>query len=221
MAMAKPLATAVISHWYNLIENLEASPREFYASVVEAVKRRDLPGASPSQVDYHEGGAFSAMREYLRISRGQHIFDICGAPFGHGFFVSWWLGKPRPSALGPTLGAIAGLFIIWLILRGIFGAVGAFFLTPLVLLLAFIFLGALMSQMSEEEWVSYVLAVPVIGWVLERFFLPDTYYRIDTALMFQQAVHAAVMEVIDGMTKAKGLRSLSETERKPILKEFH
>jgi hypothetical protein len=106
-------------------------------------------------------------------------------------------------------------------LRGLFGAVGAFFLTPLVLLLAFVFLGALIGQMSEEDWVSYVLTVPVVGWLLERFFLPQTYYRIDTALMFQQAVHAAVMEVIDGLTKAKGLRSLSETERKPILREFN
>jgi hypothetical protein len=38
--------------------------------------------------------------------------------------------------------------------------------------------------------------------------------------MFQQAVHASVMEVIDGMTQAKGLRALSEADRKPILKDF-
>ena len=54
----------------------------------------------------------------------------------------------------------------------------------------------------------------------QRFFTPATYYRIDTALMFQTAVHAEVLAVIDGMTKAKGIRALSEDERKPILRDF-
>jgi hypothetical protein len=36
--------------------------------------------------------------------------------------------------------------------------------------------------------------------------------------MFQQAVHNAVLEVMDCMTANKGIRALSETERKPIMK---
>ena len=32
----------------------------------------------------------SAKREYLRMQRGKYAFDICAAPFGNGFFVSWW-----------------------------------------------------------------------------------------------------------------------------------
>jgi hypothetical protein len=50
--------------------------------------------------------------------------------------------------------------------------------------------------------------------------MPTTYYKIDTTLMFQESVHRAVVEVIDQMTQAKGLRALSESERKPILRNI-
>lgn len=219
--MAKPLATAVISHWYNLIENLQASPKEFYASVVQALKHREVPDANQSYVYYREAGVFSAMREYLRISRGKHIFDICGAPFGNGFFISWWLGEPRPSPLLSTLVALIAAGALWFLMRYMFGLIESFVVTFILLALAFFLIGALLSQAGEGKWVPYVLVVPLIGPLLERLFLPPTYYRIDTALMFQQTVHAAVLEVIDGMTKAKGMRALSELERKPIMRDFY
>ena len=47
-----------------------------------------------------------------------------------------------------------------------------------------------------------------------------TYYQMDTTLMFQESVRLAVLEVIDGMTKVKGLKELSEADRKPILHEL-
>lgn len=118
-----------------------------------AIERRAIPDAAQSRVDWREGGVLSAKREYLRVRRKQYTFDICGAPFGTGFFVSWWLTEPL-------------------------GCLG--------------------------------------GYIRRR----ETYYRIDTALMFQEAVHAAVLEVIDGMTSAKGIRGLSELDRKPILRSL-
>ncbi|MGA2258806.1 MAG: hypothetical protein ABSG53_29415, partial [Thermoguttaceae bacterium] len=58
---------------------------------------------------------------------------------------------------------------------------------------------------------------PLLGPILTRLFKPMTYYRLDTALMFQESVRAAVLEILDGVTKAKGLRALSELDRKPIM----
>lgn len=159
-------APIVFSHWYQLIDGLQASPLEFYNSVETAVARRDLPDTKLGRVDWNEGGVFSAKREYLRAKRREYVFDICGAPFGSGFFVSWWLGE-RPSFLQ-----------------------------------------------------SLVLSIPVLGVWFHRFLKPPTYYQIDTALMFQTAVHSAVMEVVDDLTKAKGIRALTELERRPILREF-
>jgi hypothetical protein len=67
---------------------------------------------------------------------------------------------------------------------------------------------------------STVLAVPIVGWLYERVFAPTTFYAMDTALMFQDAVHKAVLEVVDCVTENKGVRALTEAERKPTLKRF-
>ena len=73
--------------------------------------------------------------------------------------------------------------------------------------------------LAWDEVDLFLIRVPVIGPFYEEYLRPVTYYRIDTGLMFQSAVHGAVLEVIDGLTEAKGLRALSETERKPIMRE--
>jgi hypothetical protein len=56
--------------------------------------------------------------------------------------------------------------------------------------------------------------------MLAIFARPWTYYRVDTANMFQTATHAAVLEVIDAITQSQGLKPLPESERKPIMKEL-
>ncbi len=62
--------------------------------------------------------------------------------------------------------------------------------------------------------------MPILGPFYERFFRPETYYKIDTAMMFQKAVHNAVLEVVDQLTSAKGARSLSELDRKPVMRQL-
>ena len=156
----------IFSHWYHLIENLQQSSQDFYALVDRAIGQRQLPETKTSRVDYREGGILSAKREYLRVKRKEHIFDICAAPFGRGFFISWWLGE-----------------------------------TP-------------------SNSTNFVLKIPFIGPMMLRMFKPATYYRLDTALMFQESVHSAVLEVLDNRTKTQGLRSLTELERKPILSDL-
>ena len=52
------------------------------------------------------------------------------------------------------------------------------------------------------------------------WFFPDTYYRVDTTSMFLTSVHSAVLEVLDQMMEAKGIRKLSEDARKPIDRDF-
>jgi len=213
--MARAAVTDVISHWHQPFEGLQASPLAFYESVERALAPRQIPHARTERIDWREAGAFSARREYLRVTRARHVIDICGAPFGSGFFASWWLAKVRAPALIPTIVALIATGIIASAASVIgfpFGAIGAWFVVFLVL-------GLLMSQ-GEETWHAHLLAIPLLGWLWAKIFLPETYYRMDTAFMFQEAVHAAVMEVIDAMSKAQGLRLLSPLERKPILREL-
>lgn len=164
--MAKARLNDVVSHWDHLFEGMQVSSKEFYSRVEGALQSRAVPNCSWVRVDISEGGILSAKRTYLRISRKQHVFDICAAPFGNAFFVSWWLCEPPSGCL------------------------------------------------------SILLGIPVINlltWVAVR---PLSYFKIDTALMFQQSVHAAVLEVLDQMTTAQGARSLAPEERKPLMRDF-
>jgi len=159
-------ASLILSHWHQLFEGFQESPKRIYSLIDEAIDRRKLPNIKSSRITYRETGILSAKRDYLRVRRKEHIFDICAAPFGTGFFVSWWLGE-----------------------------------TP-------------------GFWASLVLRIPLLGPLLVRAFRPETYYRLDTALMFQDSVHSAVLEVIGQATEGKGLKALSELEKKPILSDL-
>ena len=106
----------VLAHWSTLVEGLQESPLEFYANVQAAVAKRMIPDAKFERIEYREGGAFSGLRQYLRIRRHREVFDVCGAPFGNGFFFSWWLAEVRPSLPGFMT------ILIWFLYLGIVGA---------------------------------------------------------------------------------------------------
>src|SRR5262245_13811910 len=158
----------VLSHWSKLLEGVQESPQAFYASVTEAVKTREIPGATTSSVEWPEGGPGSANRLYLRVTRGADVIDVCGAPFGNGFFVSTWLQGPPPSialALIALVGAIVIGAAVW--------KEGTDFLATGFLLLDLLF----------------ILGVVALGIVRPLFFPPrPTFYRVDTANMFYTAV---------------------------------
>jgi hypothetical protein len=59
-----------------------------------------------------------------------------------------------------------------------------------------------------------------LGMFVAATLKPMTYYKVDTANMFLSLVHCAVVEVIDSMIQEKGLRALSEDDKKPIMKDF-
>jgi hypothetical protein len=162
--MAKP--SYIISHWSTMLEGLEASPLEFFNAVELAIGDKNIPSIKLSRFVWKEGGILSAKREYLLVRRKDHVYDICGAPFGNGFFVSSWLGEQRSGVL------------------------------------------------------AFLFGIPLLGRLLQSLFKPTTYYQHDTALMFQALVHSAVTEVVDSLTKAKGLRALSDDERKPEIRNF-
>ena len=145
------------SNWHHTFVNLKFSSQEFYQAVEESVKKHEIPDVSFSRVTHSQGGVFGTRREYLRISRDEYIFDICAAPFGNDFFVSWWMG----------------------------------------------------------EAVRNVIAkIPVINTIAGKNPKYKTYYQADTEAMFRGSVSQGVQEAIDQMTSTKGLRALSESDRR-------
>jgi hypothetical protein len=220
-----------LSHWHKLIENFNTSAVEFYASVEQGIQARQVPDTTTSRIDYKESGVFSAKREYLRIKRGRYVFDICAAPFGTGFFFSWWLAEVGSSLgclylLGIVVGISALGFLFFVVLSTFIGFQNAAILSalgfPFALLFGVPLLFWILGVITKQEGLDdFVLRIPILGSLYERFFQPMTYYKLDTAQMFQDAIHSAVLEAVDALMSAKGIRALSETERKPILREFY
>lgn len=210
----------VISRWCNLLDGLSYSPQAFYESLDAALLRRQIPEATTARVEHTEGGVLTAKREYLRVSRKGYTFDICAAPFGSGFFVSWWFAKVAAHGLLHAFAAVVASFIAFGLLMKVAGVFLGFFLALILIPGAFLAIGYGVRQgvLGIEE--ETLLEIPVFGFLYAWIFRPFSYYRLDTERMFEAAVHAAVLEVIDELSKAKGIRALSELERKPILREF-
>lgn len=103
----------ILSRWNHNIDGLKFSSQEFYSKVDEGIKRRNFPDVSSKRISLSQGGLFSSNREYLRVWRGDLTFDICAAPFGDCFFVSWWFGE-RLTGLKALLARIPyiGPFIV-------------------------------------------------------------------------------------------------------------
>jgi len=156
----------VHSHWNNLIDNFKYSSKDFYNEIKKEMLSHGISGISTSYVQLSEGGAMSPKRLYVRVMWKDYQYDICAAPFGDGFFISWWLIYKTPI----------GQIILY--------------------------------------------RVPFIGnWLVKKLY-PITFYKIDTASMFQTYCHQSVLNVIDSITKDSGVRTLTENERKPIMKDI-
>ncbi len=85
------LVSQVLSHWSHYFPYSTLSSNELYSKIEELVKSHEMPSTKTERVTHKEGGIFSASREYFRVKHKDLVFDICAAPFGKDFFVSWWL----------------------------------------------------------------------------------------------------------------------------------
>ncbi len=81
----------VISHWSHFFKSFAISSDHFYTELEKTLQSHEMPHSNIVRTKHKEGGILSAAREYLRIKHGDIVFDVCAAPFGRNFFISWWL----------------------------------------------------------------------------------------------------------------------------------
>ena len=81
----------VISHWSHFFKTFALSSDSFYTELEKILASHEMPNSAINRTTHKEGGLLSASREYLRIKHGDIVFDVCAAPFGKDFFISWWL----------------------------------------------------------------------------------------------------------------------------------
>ena len=221
--MCKP---QVEGHWHSLIEGFSTSSLDFYELVKAGLARREIPDLKISQVEWKQGGLGAGKRVYLRVSREGLNFDICAAPFGTGYFFSWWLAKIS-KALLDLLFIVLCLFVAFLLYRGTSGTSGdgemmvgepspglsGLLLKPLLFFGLLLALGFFVRY-GNRGLEPTVLSMPITGFVYGLIFRPSSYFNEDTAIMFRESVHHAVTEAIDQVTTAQGVRGLSEEARK-------
>jgi len=222
--MPNPLLGNIFSHWHKPYDGFQTSALEFYAAVQSALEQRQIPEISSSRVAWREGGLGTAKREYLRVSRNEMAFDICAAPLGTGYFFSWWLGSPGARLIHWVILAIATFIFFSIVVTPAFdeqtGGGVVRVLLFLILLAPFYRIVALLSRSHRSGIDDAAGKIPLIGLLYRYLFTRPTYYRMDTTLMFQSAVHSVVCEVVDGLTTAKGLRALEADEKKPIMRDL-
>lgn len=84
------------SNWNTLVDNFNFSSEEFYHQLREELDSQGIKKVYIHQVAIEEGNAFSQRRKYLRVEWKDYQFDFCAAPFGRGFFLSWWMLYKNP-----------------------------------------------------------------------------------------------------------------------------
>lgn len=206
--------------WHRLFD-FNAKPSEVYAAIKAAVAEREIPDVSFSEVTFREAGIFSSGRVYLRLTRENQVFDICAAPYGRGFFVSWHLAEARPSPVWPTLGAVFYPLLLAAFLVEHAGPANGLVYTAALFVAGFFLAGALVAQSAGERWTQYLLVVPFLGRFLERLFLPPTYFRLDSALMFGESVQRALKEAIATIGNTKGCRLPPDVDWKPVMQDLY
>ena len=221
--MGKP---QVEGHWHSLIEGFSTSSLDFYELVKAGIARREIPDLNISQVEWKQGGLGAGKRVYLRVSREGLNFDICAAPFGTGYFFSWWLAKIS-RALLDLLFIFLCLFVAFLLYRSMSGTSGdgemmvsdpspgcaGLLLKPLIFF-GFLLVLGFFVRYGDRGLEPTVLSMPITGFFYGLIFRPSSYFNEDTAIMFRESVHHAVTEAIDQVTTAQGVRGLSEEARK-------
>ena len=207
--------------WCQLIENVTASPREVYATVERCVEARKVPELETTREFWHEGGAISAKREYLRFARERLVFEICAAPFGTGFFLSF-RAAVVPLVIDP-LAIFCVLFLgcaVLATLVHVFGLLwGAVILVFSLCVLIFFMRTAIGMGLANADRV--LMKTPLVGPLYELFLRHDTYYRLDTRAMYVQAVQNAVSEAFQSMFGDQGVNLLSATVSKPVMENIY
>jgi hypothetical protein len=218
----------VISHWYSLVPSFNTSTKEFYALIEKELKERQVPGLELFRVEFSEGGALSAKREYLRMTRERFIFDVCAAPFGTSYFFSCRFAEiPAVVQIWELLVLLVALTVAFplsfAICVKIFGLLAPF-VWP-VAWIAFIILTIYTMRnavaLGLKDLDATLIKIPVVGPMYEAWFRKDTYYRVDTRLMYCDTVNEVVKTKVQEITGANGIKLIRFNEFSPILGELY
>ncbi len=210
----------VLDHFYIPIDQFNMSSREFYEAVQKELIARQVPGLTVAFIHYQEGSILSAKRTYLRLTRGQLVFEVCAAPFGRCFFFSSRFCTV-PVSIHPVeiFLALLGLYVGFTALASKFGLFTGSLLLVLVVVLLYGSMRHLIGWLNDKFELEFP-EVPIFGALYARFH-KETYYEYDTKLMYQTVVPEIVRHLAGKFTATKGIQRLEEYRRVPGLTDTY
>lgn len=220
----------VLSHWYAVAEGVRFSSEDFYGAVEDELASHQMPRMAKSRVEFHQGGAASDKRVYLRMARERYAFDLCAAPFGKDYFFSLRLVE-KPRSWGRLLALLMLLWIAVVVMVQLHDTAPNLLWGTLLIVvivgalfqgLRMYFRSALEASPSEmmPDFDTYILNLAVIGAVYEAI-RKDTYYRQDTRLLYQALITAVVKRKVDEFTAEKGVRLIRTFDYDPVLRDLY
>jgi len=211
----------VLEHWISFAEDFQFASADFYAAVEKELDARRVPGLEKSRVEFAEGGLLSDKRVYLRMVRERLVFDVCAAPFGTRYFFSCRMAEiPAVIQLWQLAAVALGLGIFTALFLKIFG----FFwgsVAMVVTVIGTMYLLRNAVALGLQDLDAALIKSPVLGPIYERFLRKETYYRIDTRLMYLDTVSNVVKRLAEEVTGAKGVKLVRQYEQAPILGELY
>jgi hypothetical protein len=211
----------VLDSWIFFADTFSFPPQEFYAAIEKELTARKIPTMEMSREDFSEGGPLSDKRIYLRMFRERLAIYTCAAPFGIGYFFSCrTVYVPALVRLWHILAAFMFLSIV-----------GRIFLPPLgftftvisLVALVFAIAGVLRNAAgtAQVNLDAILLRIPVISTFYQDWFRDDTFYRLDTRLLYLKQVPAIVRALADDVAAANGVKLVNQNDSTPILAQLH
>jgi len=211
----------VLKHWIAFADAFAFPPEEFYTAIEKELTARKIPSMEISRVEFAQGGWLSGKRTYMRMMRERLALDACAAPFGTGYFFSC-----RTLYIPP-------LIRLWhlLVLFFVFNVIGGLLIGPLGLTFAFVAEIGLMVALAAvmrntvalglADLDNLLLKLPVIGPIYERLFREETYYRVDTRLLYLKTIPDLIQRLAEDITGDKGVKLADQYECAPIIGDLY
>lgn len=211
----------VIEHWIGFAENFQFPSADFYEAVEKELEARKVPGLEKSRVEFAEGGLLSDKRVYLRMLRERLVFDVCAAPFGTRFIFSCRMAE-IPAVI--QLWQLAAVLLGFCIFAALFFKIFGFFWGAVAMIVALagtVYLLRNAVALGLQDLDATLIKSPVLGPIYECFFRKETYYRVDTRLMYLDTVSNVVKTLAEEVTAAKGVKLVRQYGQSPILGELY
>jgi len=211
----------VLSHWIAFADGFTFSSTEFYDLIEKELGARKIPSMEMSRVEFKQGGWISEKRLYLRLMRERLALDTCAAPFGNTYFFSCrTVYVPALIRLWHILAVILFFNVIGGMLMPLLGLTYSLIAeVALVFALAFVFRNA--TAMGLADLDAFLLKIPAFGIIYERIFREDTYYRMDTRILYLKKIPEIIQAIAEEITATKGLKLVEQFQATPVFGDLY